>query len=399
VADIRRKSDRAWLVRWRESGRQRYRQFHTEAEALAFKKTVEPAAADQMMAEAKRRGEFVDFSGEVDQWGRRLDAPRASEERWSVTAYARRLIDAGSDLSPASRHVYRRAIRLYVEPTDLGGADVRHVKPDQLDAWWAGIDSGRQDAQRLVSKVFRHAVRVGDRGDNPLERTSIRKPRKRGISFDPLTADQIETLADAATQTTKGLPGRLRDMTRQRDRLLILVMGFAGLRAGEVGGLRAQDLVRTSDGRCQFRIRQQVVRDDGVMRVGPLKTTGSERTITVACSLWDEVKAFVDEFGAAEDGRVFHGPNGEMRDHSLINGAVRAAAKRARMQGVHSHLLRHSAVSLLIDAGANPRAIQQFVGHADVSMTLGVYGHLFDQAGSELADVMERLREQHRNGR
>ena len=27
MADIRKKSDRAWLVRWREDGRQRYRQF------------------------------------------------------------------------------------------------------------------------------------------------------------------------------------------------------------------------------------------------------------------------------------------------------------------------------------------------------------------------------------
>ena len=36
------------------------------------------------------------------------------------------------------------------------------------------------------------------------------------------------------------------------------------------------------------------------------------------------------------------------------------------------------------------------MGHSNITMTLGTYGHLFDQAGTELADIMEGLREQHR---
>jgi integrase len=65
---------------------------------------------------------------------------------------------------------------------------------------------------------------------------------------------------------------------------------------------------------------------------------------------------------------------------------------------VNAHQLRHTAVSLLIDAGANARAIQSFVGHSDIRMTLGTYRHLFDHGGAALADIMEGLREEHRNG-
>jgi integrase len=254
----------------------------------------------------------------------------------------------------------------------------------------------------MLSKVINRAIRVGDREDNPLLRTpEVKKPRRvREAEFDPLTADQIEELADAATRATKGFPGELGQMTRQRDRLLILVMGFAGLREGEAAGLRVQDLVKTPDGKCQLRIRQQVVQDEAgePPRVAPLKTPASRRTITISPSLWQELKAFADEFGPAEDGRVFRGPNGEMRYGALIRNTVRTAGKRIGMPGVYPHLLRHSAVSLLIHAGANPRAIQAFVGHTDIAMTLGTYGHLFDQGGSALADIMEGLREQHRNG-
>ncbi len=190
-------------------------------------------------------------------------------------------------------------------------------------------------------------------------------------------------------------------MTRERDRLTILVMGLAGLRAGEAGGLRRQDLIKTPKGDCQVRVRQQVVRDTPkeAPHVAPVKTPSSRRTVPMPCSLWDELVAFADRFGTASDGRIFYGPNGECRDHLLTNGVVRRAAKRAGMPGVHSHLLRHSAVSLLIHAGHNAKQIQAFAGHASVTMTLDVYGHLFDQAGAELGDTMERLREQHRNGK
>jgi integrase len=406
VADIRVKKNKSgevvgYLVRWRENGKQKYRQFRSESEALACKADHEPSAVDLVEAELKRRGEYVDFSGELDRFGRPTDASRAADAEWSVVEYARRMIDAEPDLSAGTREGYRKALRLYFEGTDFGAADVRYVRAEEIIAWWRGLTNGRQDAHRLLSRILNRAIQVGDREDNPLRRApEVRKPRRRqDIDFDPLTVAQIERLAEAATQGSpqRGFKGRIGEMVRQRDRLLIQVMGFAGLRAGEAGGLRAQDLVKTPDGRCQMRVRQQVIRENDGMRVAPLKTSASRRTITIACSLYEDLIAFAEDFGTAEDGRLFYGPNGELRDHTLTNNMVRRAAKRAGMTGVHSHLLRHSAVSILIHSGVNPRQIQAFVGHADISMTLGVYGHLFDETGTELADAMERLRQQHRN--
>jgi integrase len=112
----------------------------------------------------------------------------------------------------------------------------------------------------------------------------------------------------------------------------------------------------------------------------------------------DELKAFVAEEPPAPDGRVFHGDDGAMRAHTGINHGVQLAAKAAGLEDVHAHTLRHTAVSLLVDAGANPKAIQAFVGHANIRETLQTYGHLFDFGGQDLADKMEDLREKHRNG-
>jgi integrase len=113
--------------------------------------------------------------------------------------------------------------------------------------------------------------------------------------------------------------------------------------------------------------------------------------------VYDELTGFLADFPPAADGRVFHGPNGELRAHNDINHAVQAAGKRIGLD-VNAHQLRHTAVSLLIDDGANPRAIQSFVGHSDVRMTLGTYGHLFDYGGDALAASMERRRTEHHDG-
>ena len=48
------------------------------------------------------------------------------------------------------------------------------------------------------------------------------------------------------------------------------------------------------------------------------------------------------------------------------------------------HELRHTAASIAVHAGANVKALQRMLGHANASMTLDVYADLFD---SDLDDV------------
>jgi integrase len=45
---------------------------------------------------------------------------------------------------------------------------------------------------------------------------------------------------------------------------------------------------------------------------------------------------------------------------------------------VTAHALRHTAASLAISAGANPKVVQRMLGHASAAMTLDVYADLFE---------------------
>jgi hypothetical protein len=42
------------------------------------------------------------------------------------------------------------------------------------------------------------------------------------------------------------------------------------------------------------------------------------------------------------------------------------------------HDLRHTAASVWLGSGADPKAVQRVLGHATASMTMDLYGHLID---------------------
>ena len=153
--------------------------------------------------------------------------------------------------------------------------------------------------------------------------------------------------------------------------------------------------------KCRVSIRQQVVQTHREKSITSLKTRAARRTIEVACSVLDELRVFIEEERPASDGRIFHGVRGDsdLWAHSKINRQVQKAAKAAELRPIHAHLLRHTAVSLLIDDGANPKAIQAFVGHANITETLQTYGHLFDYGGAALADSMQRRRAEYKQER
>ena len=53
-----------------------------------------------------------------------------------------------------------------------------------------------------------------------------------------------------------------------------------------------------------------------------------------------------------------------------------------------AHALRHTAASLAIASGANPKVVQRMLGHASAAMTLDVYADLFDSDFTAVADKL-----------
>ncbi len=73
---------------------------------------------------------------------------------------------------------------------------------------------------------------------------------------------------------------------------------------------------------------------------------------------------------------VFTGLQGGYFNPRYMDKLFKKLLKEAGIPHIHFHDLRHSAATILISMGVNPKVIQEILGHSDISITLGLYSHL-----------------------
>ena len=399
---VERKRD--FLVRWRdaETGKSKSRsvswnvdgegtgsdfdftkeQARRRAEALAEEKRKSERAYRKPLERVTRQDQ-EDYPG-----GQRPDFIGLGDdtEDYRFENYLRRIIER-DNIRDSSKATYLHSLRNHIDGTPLGRKNIRYIESEDVESFWDALSVGvgaRRNIAQLLRKAFARAVRRGIIDVNPLSRSDIAVPSKKIRVRGPirvLEPEELGALADAAAS--------------KRDRCIVLVMGYGGLRGGEVGGLTRRDIVRRN-GYCELRLHQQVIRIAREKKITELKTEAGRRSVPVPCALIDEVEAYLKELPPAADGRIFHGTNGELVAVQGINNAVQRTARRAKLGPVNSHLLRHTAASLWIDDGADPESVRRALGHSDIKITLGLYGHMFSYGAAKLAESMERRIEKYR---
>lgn len=73
---------------------------------------------------------------------------------------------------------------------------------------------------------------------------------------------------------------------------------------------------------------------------------------------------------------VFKGPDGKPYDPDYITRKFGQLVEKYGLDKITPHGLRHSCASLLIAEGYNMKIVQDWLGHADISLTANTYGHL-----------------------
>jgi integrase len=238
----------------------------------------------------------------------------------------------------------------------------------------------RNVIRNLVSRVLGQAVTDGLIATNPATRIAIPTSKRKPIRI--LELEEIERLADAIDD---------------RYRAAIMLSAYGGLRFAEIAGLRRSAL-RLLERRVD--ITEGAVEVRGRVTLGPLKTPQSRRTVTIPSFLAEDLAAHLTTH---TDELVFPAPSGR--------GPIHRSTWRPRfwMPAVKTagltppptfHHLRHTAAALAIAHGAHPKAIQARLGHASITTTLNLYGHLFPGLDEDLADRLgdaraARLRHAH----
>jgi integrase len=176
--------------------------------------------------------------------------------------------------------------------------------------------------------------------------------------------------------------GRLVDAADKIDaRTLVLVLlgGNAGLRRGELIGLRWCDV----DLRRRLITVQQAVWK-GIVDV---PKSGRGRVIPLTDALAKALSAFRHLRGE----RVFYDDAGQPVTEKILRGWLAAAQRRAGLAQPTGalHILRHTFCSHLAMHGAAPKAIQELAGHQDLATTLR-YMHLSPSARESAIALLNR---------
>lgn len=343
----------------------------------------------------------------------------AAEQGQTVDEAFASYMDEG-DLKPRTVDLYRYQWDRLISPV-LGNREVLDLTTSQVNAWRATLPTAprqRQQAVDLLRTVVNAAIdESGKALVNPVRSaaTGGRGRKVKGaarVSRDPartfrLTPEQVTMLADA--------------MPPQR-RFAVLFAAGTGVRFGEMAALRRSDIEIERDDagemtRARIKITRAVSRARGAdgrtaTIVGTPKTEAGIRTVALPSRLHAELDAHLDAYAANEDpkvpedrrGLIFPGASGGFLTSSELYGEKPGVRKhgqgrkhpskgrgwfRARVEaGVPTarwHLLRHTAISEAVDAGASPATLLARFGHTDTK-TSEIYQHATDEADAALAD-------------
>jgi len=259
--------------------------------------------------------------------------------RHTLAAYRRDLTDFNTFLARAGHRLTD------VRPDDvvsyLEHARARGLKPASI-------------ARRLaaVRGLYRHLVREEALTRDPTEH--IDTPRAGRSLPKTLSRDAAAALVEAISGDT---PRAVRDRT------LLEVLYATGMRASECLSLRLEDVnMNAGYALCTGKGQKQ-----RLVPLGEQALAWLRRYLAAARPAFTRTR---------DCGRVFVNPRGgQLSRQSLWTIVRRAAAASGLRRTVSPHVLRHSFASHLLEGGADLRAVQTMLGHADIATTQ-IYTHL-----------------------
>jgi len=278
-------------------------------------------------------------------------------------------------LKYATREIYSLLLRKHLIPRfgghrlcDISRVEVQQYLLEKLKQGFAWETTNH--LRHLLSKVMGTAVNWDYLLNNPVRGVKMpERTLKRPHRF--LTAEEVRRLIAASSEPL---------------RTIIILATMTGLRIGEILALRwgRIDLIGGT-----LRVAETCYKG----HFGSPKTRASRREVPLAAAVVREVKNLYSRSAEhSQDALVFSKNQGlPLAADNLRKKALRTACKRAGLQRIDWHTLRHTHGTLLHSQGTPLKVAQAQLGHSHMATTLEIYTHA---SGSAQRDAVNLLEEQ-----
>ncbi|WP_067516093.1 tyrosine recombinase XerC [Endozoicomonas ascidiicola] len=263
--------------------------------------------------------------------------------------------------SPHTISAYQRDLTRVMKQMVLDDVSSwQQIQERQLKNWlglWHGEGLSSRSLQRLISSLrrfYQFLLSRGEVANNPAQ--LLRAPKMGKPLPITLDADQVGQLLDDLAGQADNDPLKCRDLA------ILELFYSSGLRLAE---LTALNLDSFSNGFSQVRVIGKRSKER-VVPVGSKARAALERWLACRPLL------LTADSGEA----VFLSKPGKRISTRQIQNRIQQFAREAGMPvSVHPHMLRHSFASHLLESSGDLRAVQELLGHSDISTTQ-IYTHL-----------------------
>jgi integrase len=212
------------------------------------------------------------------------------------------------------------------------------------------------------------------------------------------TAKNWGYVCESVDQTKLVLPGRgirkeaacftadhLRDILQIAEnpwRLMWASAALLGLRAGEILGLKAENIdlqTRT------LSVRQSAWRG----KIQTTKNEASENTLPIPAVLEGLFREYLKTWKPNPLGLLFCNRNGRAyTSQKVVEYHLWPLLDALKIKRAGFHAFRHAHTTLLLDGGASPKVAQRQLRHSDPRVTLGIYAHLVEGTHREAVEKL-----------
>lgn len=305
---------------------------------------------------------------------------------------------AKANLTENAYRTYERLARRQIKPA-IGKYDFATVNKEAFITLFNSLAKNYTKKTLKTIKVvlngaYNMALDLGWIENSPLSRVRIPENTKQRKKKEPISQEEFSRL--------------IKEVSEDSDYYIPLMIGwYTGMRIGEVLALTWDD-VDLANG--IIHVRKQVIDN----RISSLKTTSSERDIRIGHTLIDTLLAernrqniarekfgadyitYGEKQGIVEESRadtfdyVCRRPWGKAICRASLQWEC---ARIAEFLGkpFSFHAMRHSHSTLLIEAGATVKAVQERLGHSRAETTMEIYSHVTKNQEKEAVELFEKI--------
>ncbi len=265
---------------------------------------------------------------------------------------------------------YRRDLTDFLQFLGSNNATILNAEAGNIHAYLTHITSTglsvASKARRLsaIRQFFRFITAEGYRETNPA--ANIEGPKRERPLPKTLTINEVDQLIEAARSRAQSAEGTSRLRTR-RLYCLLEVLYATGLRATELVALP----------------RNALNGDEQVLTIKG--KAGRERIVPIGEPAQIAIKDYLAELKAVKnsDDETWLFPSRGREGHltrQRLAQELKTLAEEANLdpKRVSPHVLRHAFASHMLENGTDLKAVQQLLGHADISTTQ-IYTHVAEE--------------------